>query len=104
MGTSSLVYNYIDLNGVIVPDSSSILGEVQTEWQDTFGQDLIVTPDTPQGVIITGDALARIAVANNNAVLANQINPNIAGGTYLDAIWALTGGQRYVATQTLVTN
>lgn len=102
MGTN--VYDYVDLTGVIVPDSSSILGEVQTEWQDTFGLDLVVVPSSPQGVIITGEALARVAVAANNAQLANTINPNVSGGTFFDAIWALTGGQRYVAKQTLVTN
>lgn len=104
MGTSAQLYNYVTLDGVVVADTSVILAEVQTEWQDTFGTDLIVTPNTRQGVIITGDTIARAAVAANNAALANQINPNIAGGTFLDAIWALTGGQRYVATQTLVTN
>jgi hypothetical protein len=39
---------------------------------------------------------------NNNAALANQINPNIAGGVWLDAIMALTGMQRTAATKTII--
>lgn len=98
------VFNYIDSTGVIVPDTASILTEVQTEYQDVFGSDLIVTPDTPQGVLITAEALSRASVAQNNAALANQINPNIAGGVFLDAIMALTGMQRTAQTQTFVQN
>jgi len=87
-------YDYITLTGTIVPDVSQISSDVQQEYLDAFGQDLITTPDTPQGVLITGEVLARISVARNNATLANQINPNLAGGVYFDAIWALTGGAR----------
>ncbi|OWK44050.1 baseplate J/gp47 family protein [Fimbriiglobus ruber] len=36
--------------------------------------------------------------------MANQINPNVAGGVFLDALMALTGMQRTVATPTVVTN
>ncbi|HZZ80043.1 MAG TPA: baseplate J/gp47 family protein [Gemmataceae bacterium] len=97
-------YQYIETTGVIVPDTSGILAEVQTEYQDVFGADLIVTPDTPQGVLINAEALARTGVVNNNAALANQINPNIAGGVFLDAIMSLTGMQRTAQTQTQVTN
>ena len=97
-------YEYLSNTGVIVPDTTDILSGVQTEFQTVFGSDLIVTPDTPQGVLITAEALARAEVVNNNAALANQINPNVAGGVFLDAIMALTGVQRTAQTQTLVTN
>lgn len=100
----SVPYQYIDSTGVIVPDTAGLLGDVQSEYQAVFGADLIVTPDTPQGVLITAETLARTEVVNNNAALANQINPNIAGGVFLDAIMALTGMQRTVATPTVVTN
>ena len=55
-------------------------------------------------MLIAAETLARTEVVNNNAALANQINPNNAGGVFLDAILALTGMQRSSATQTLVTN
>lgn len=98
------LYDYIDSTGVIVPDTSMIVTDVQNEYKDAFGSDLVVTPDTPQGVLINAEAIARTAVVNNNAQLANTINPNVAGGTALDAIWALTGGTRAAATPTVVTN
>lgn len=96
-------YNYITTTGVIVPDTSTLLSDVQTEFRTAFGQDLIVTPDTPQGVLITGETAARSSVVNNNAALANQINPNLAGGVFLDAICALTGLNRIAATPSTVT-
>lgn len=97
-------YQYVTSTGVIVPDTEGLLTEVQDEYKSVFGTDLVVTPDTPQGVLITAEALARDAVVRNNAAVANQINPNIAGGVFLDAIMALTGMQRTAATQTLVPN
>jgi uncharacterized phage protein gp47/JayE len=97
-------YQYVNSTGTIVPDTENILAGIQTEYQGIFGSDLIVTPDTPQGMLITADALARTETVQNNAAIANQINPNIAAGTFLDAILALTGMQRLAATQTVVPN
>lgn len=95
-------YQYIDDTGVIVPDTSAILGEVQDEYRAALGSDLVVTPDTPQGVLITAEAASRTEVVNNNAALANQINPNIAGGVFLDCIMALSGIQRQAATKSAI--
>ena len=100
MTTSS--YTYVEQTGLIVPDTSATLGEVQSEWQQAFGNDLIVTPDTPQGVMISAETIARNNFINNNASVANQINPNYAGGLFLDAIMALTGSQRLAQTPTVV--
>jgi hypothetical protein len=102
--TSASPYNYINTTGVIVPDSSDILAEVQGEYVAVFGADMSTDPSTPQGVLITAEALARTQVVQNNAALANQINPNVAGGVFLDAIMALTGIQRTPQGQTVVTN
>lgn len=96
------VYNYVISTGTVTTDTGVILTEVQDEYKSTFGQDLIVTPETPQGALIVSETLARVAVADNNAALANQINPNIAGGVFLDAILALTGVQRTPATPSTV--
>jgi hypothetical protein len=100
----SVPYNYIVATGVILPDTSGLLSDVQTEYQDVFGSDLVLDPSTPQGVLITAEALSRAAVVANNAQIANQINPNVAGGVFQDAIMALTGVQRTAQTQTQVTN
>lgn len=96
-------YQYIDATGVVVPDTSALLTTVQDEFKAVFGADLPVTPDTTQGVLITGETLARDAVVRNNAALANQINPNLAGGVFLDALCALTGLSRTRATRSVVT-
>ena len=97
------VYTYISTTGVIVTDTGAILDEVTAEYQQAFGADLVTTPNTPQGVLIVAETAARSAVADNNAALANQINPNVAGGVFLDAIGALTGTFRTPASPSTVT-
>lgn len=91
-------YGFIVETGVIVPDTADQLAQVQSEFRTAFGDDLDVSPETPQGVLIAAETESRDSVARNNAALANQINPNLAGGVFLDAVWALTGGARFVAT------
>lgn len=95
-------YQYIATTGTVVPDTADQLAQVQSEYRAAFGADLIVDPETPQGVLITAETAARDAVARNNATLANQINPNLAGGIFLDAILALTGVERTPATRSTI--
>ena len=95
-------YQYITSTGVILPDTSVIRDEVESEWRAAFGQDLVVTSETPQGAMITIDVESRDGMVRNNAELANQINPDIAGGIFLDAIWALTRGRRRSATRSVL--
>lgn len=93
---------YFYSQGLITPDTSATLAEVQSEYLTAFGSDLVLDPSTPQGVLISAETLARNNFINNNAAIANQINPNYAGGVLFDAIWALTGGQRTLTTPTVV--
>lgn len=95
-------YNFVSSRGVVVPDTATTRAQVEAEWREAFGQDLDVSPDTPQGALITAEVEARDAVARNNAEVANQINPDIASGVWLDAIWRLTGGYRRPATPSLL--
>lgn len=95
-------YVYIKDSGTIVPDTSEILTGVQNEFLTAFGSDMDTDPSTPQGLLITAETLARDGVVRNNAALANQINPNLAGGIFLDAICALTALERDAATKTTV--
>lgn len=95
-------YNFVSSRGVVVPDTATTRAQVEAEWREAFGQDLDVSPDTPQGALITAEVEARDAVARNNAEVANQINPDIASGIWLDAIWRLTGGYRRPATPSLL--
>jgi uncharacterized phage protein gp47/JayE len=96
-------YQYINATGVIVADTAAVQTEVQNEFKVAFGEDLVVTPNTPQGLLITAETIARSNMLRNNAALANQINPNFAGNVFLDAIWALTGGRRRSATPSYIT-
>lgn len=98
-----MAYDYISASGVIVPDTDTLLAEVQEEWKAIFGADLDLSPSTPQGLMISAETLTRAGMTRNNADLANQINPNLATGVFLDAIAALSGLTRTVATHTLVT-
>ncbi len=95
-------YQYISSTGVIIPDTSTLLTNVTATYISVFGADLVVTPDSPAGVFINAEVLAEASLVQNNAAVANQINPNLAAGTFLDAILALTGVQRSPATQTYV--
>lgn len=96
-------YQYINTTGTIIPDTGDILTTVQNEFKAAFGDDLDTSPATPQGLLITGETVARDAIVRNNAALANQINPNLAGGVYLDAVCALTALFRDPATRSVVT-
>ena len=96
------LYTFIDSTGVIVPDTADIKSQVQAEFRAALGADLDLADSTPQGIMITGETASRRSVAENNAALANQINPNEAGGVFLDGICALTGLKRDRATYTVV--
>lgn len=96
-------YEYIVSSGVIVPDTDTTLAEVQSEWTEAFGADLDLTPSTPQGIMITAETLNRDGTARLAADLANQINPDLAGGIFLDAICAMSGITRTAATFSTVT-
>lgn len=103
-------YQFINTTGVIVPDTSTLVTTVETEWSDSLPnlnvQNVDGSPNssTPQGVMIASEVAARSGVLRNNAVLANQINPNQAGGLFLDAIAALSGLERLADTFTIVSN
>ena len=95
-------YNYINTNGTVIVDTALIQAEVTAEYQQAFGADINLDESTPQGVLYSAEVQSRIGIARNNAKLANQINPNLAGGVWLDAILALTGTQRTAATFSFV--
>ncbi|MBI6216011.1 baseplate J/gp47 family protein [Proteus sp. DFP240708] len=97
-------YRYINNKGVIVPDTSTLRNRVEDEFRAVFGQSINLSPETPQGVLATMEIENRDAIVRNNAELANQINPDIAGGIFLDAIWALMGGERINATHSYLSD
>ena len=95
-------YIFTQATGVITVDTATLLADVEAEYLAAFGNDMAVTPDTPQGVLIAAETVAREGAMRNVAQLANQINPNVAEGVFLDGIWALTGGKRNPKTKTVV--
>lgn len=96
-------YEYVTLTGTIIPDTVDIIFQVEDEYRTVFGQNLNTSPNTPQGKLITAEVIGRTSVAVNNATLANQINPNLAGGIYLGAIGALTNSNQTPTTYSTVT-
>lgn len=84
-------YDYQDKTGVMVPDTETIETEVQDEYKGVFGSDLSTDPETPQGILITSETTNRKGTIEASALTANQINPNLAQGVFLDAIAGLTG-------------
>lgn len=100
-------YNFIDLNGTVVADTSTTKSEVEEEQKEIFGEDVDLSDESPNGVLVNSETISRNGVAVNNANLANQINPNLAGGIFLDAIWALTraltGGRKEATFSTFST-
>lgn len=87
-------YNYIIKNGVIVPNTSSIKSEVEAEWRLIAGEDATIDPSSFEGRLIDTTTTERISVARNNVDLANQLNPNMSNGSFVDAHLALVGGER----------
>jgi hypothetical protein len=99
---SDTLYDYVEETGLIVSDTATVLAEVQSEFTDAFGAGMNLDSTTPQGVLISAETTARSNLIQNNAVVANQINPNQAMGVFLDAICALTGLERPADTYTTV--
>lgn len=97
------VYNYINAQGVIIPDTSTIKDEVEAEYKEIYGADFIVDSSTEQGRQIDAEITSRMSVIRNNAKLANQINPNLSEQNFLDAIYALANGERDQAERSTVT-
>jgi hypothetical protein len=100
-------YDFIDLNGTVVADTSTTKVEVEEEQREIFGEDVDLSDESPNGVLVNSETISRNGIAVNNANLANQINPNFAGGIFLDAIWALTraltGGRKEATHSTFST-
>jgi len=97
------VYDYINAQGVILPDTSTIRAEVEQEYKDVYGADFVTDSSTEQGRQIDAEITSRMSVVRNNAKQANQINPNVAEQNFLDAVYALASGERDGAERSTVT-
>ncbi|RBQ30681.1 hypothetical protein CRU92_10935 [Arcobacter sp. FW59] len=96
-------YEYVVENGVIVPDTSTTKADTIEELRTIPGfENMDFSDETPQGGIANAITLVKDDVVRNNAYIANQFNPNLAKGTFLDGIGSLTGTKRFNATYTMV--
>lgn len=95
-------YEYLIDSGTVIADTGPVRDEVVAEWRSVLGQQLSDNGNTPQGVAINSDTLARVSTAKNNAALANQLNRNIAGGIFLDGLGALMDMPRVEGTPTII--
>lgn len=95
-------YTYINSQGVIVPDTSTVQEQVTQDLVNVFGQDLDTTPETVEGRFIQCLTDYRTNTLAINAQNANQINLRYATGRFLDAIGAFFGLDRIAATSSRV--
>lgn len=89
-----MAYEYILENGIIVADTSTIKEEVEIEWQGIAGEDATIDASSFEGRLIDMFTNERVGVSRNDVNLANMLNPNMAGGVFLDAHLALVGSAR----------
>lgn len=97
------LYDYVTETGVIVPDTDDIKADVQTEFQNVFGNDISLEDSTPQGRLIDTITLSRQETIRTCALIANVINPDQAYGSFLDALCNLFGCVRIPAGNSTVT-
>ncbi|MBQ1758977.1 MAG: baseplate J/gp47 family protein [Prevotella sp.] len=96
-------YDYITETGVIVPDTETILSELQSMMTGMFGLEMDLSPETPQGRLIEMWSRNREFCIQICAMVSNLLNLNKASGFVLDDLGALFLLSRKEATYTRVT-
>lgn len=93
-------YEYITGQGVIVPDTSEVLTEIQDMFKEAFGEDLDLTATTTQGRLIEMFQRNRTFCIQICALVSNMLNLNRATGFVLDDLGSLFLIERQPATHT----
>lgn len=96
-------YDYQTDKGVIVPDTSTVLADIEAEMRELFGQNLDTAPSTTQGRLIELFQRSRTFTIYAMAAISNMLNLNRASGFLLDDIGALFLISRQPATYTTTT-
>ena len=96
-------YDYVTGQGIIVPDTSVILADIQNEFKSIFGEDLDLTATTPQGRLIEMFQRNRTFCIQICALVSNMLNLNRATGFVLDDLGSLFLLERHPATHTQTT-
>lgn len=97
------LYDYVNTEGVIVPNTQDVLADVQNEFINIFGADFSLEEATPGGRIIEAETALRKECLILNALIANMLNPSKAFGKFLDTHGALFDVKRAGATATIAT-
>ncbi len=98
------IYEYVTSTGTVVADTSDIREAVISELIEVWGISEVAARDesTAEGRFVEYITSIRADVGNNNAYIANQINPSLAEAGFFDALFALFGGERDGASQSSV--
>lgn len=96
-------YDYLTGKGVIVPDVSTVLSEIEATMKSLFGADLNTAPTSPAGRLIEMFQRSRSFTIYAMAAISNMLNLNTANGFILDDLGALFLIQRQPATYTTTT-
>ena len=100
---ASNYYDYITETGVIVPDTETVLSELQSMMRELFGQDMDLTAETPQGRLLEMWTRNREFCIQICAMVSNMLNLNKASGFVLDDLGALFLLSRKPASHTTTT-
>lgn len=101
LGNLSL-YSFNSSTGTIIPDVSVVKSAITSEFTEIFGSSIDTSVSTKIGRLIESLTMMFVEILGVNAQNANQLNPNIATGSYLDAIGALFNIGRTSARKTIV--
>lgn len=96
-------YEYITGTGVIVPDTSVLLSDIKARFVELFGDNLDLSPTTPQGRLIELFNRSETFTLQACAAVSNMLNLNKANGFVLDDLGALFLIERKPATKTSTT-
>lgn len=93
-------YDYLTGQGIIVPDVSTVLGEITDTFTTLWGKDLNTAPDSTAGRLIELFQRSRSFTIYCMAAISNMLNLNTANGFILDDLGALFLIERHPATYT----
>ena len=99
---ASNYYDYVTEMGVIVPDTETVLSELQAMMRELFGQDMDLTAETPQGRLLEMWSRNREFCIQICAMVSNMLNLNKASGFVLDDLGAMFLLSRKPASHTTV--
>lgn len=95
-------FEYLTGQGVIVPDTSETLAQVQQMHRDAWGADVLLEPETPLGKVATTDTLILDSAARAAAESLSMFNPELAENSALDALGSMLRINRRGATASTI--